>query len=455
MPNTLRHLSIGAPPERVHQLAATREGIQRWWTGRPVTGYDEVGGQLSVYFRDPANPAATLEVLERRAGQIVWRFLEGPHDWVDTRITYALEARDDGGTTLLFIPEGWRQENELMSGSSTSWAACLMSLKSGADCRRFKAYPGGEISRSSGAGDPRSVPRAAAGTSRALTYAGSYLHNVPAAMSDDDAVFKALADQTRRVLLDRLRERNGQTLSELCEPLAMARQSATQHLGVLEASNLITTFRRGREKLHYLNPVPLWTIQERWIEKFERPRLRALSAVKRRAEEHTMVDRPAYVYVTYIASSPERVWEALTDPELTGQYWGHSNVSDWQVGSPWEHRRVDGSGVADVIGTVVESDPPYRLAMTFDPPGDPPPHGPSKVTFDVEPYHEIVRLTVTHENLADSDALATVSAGWPAVFANLKSLLETGDVLPRAPWEMHAEQRAAQMALNDPRATGP
>ena len=281
-----------------------------------------------------------------------------------------------------------------------------------------------------------------------LTYAGKYLHI--RRVDGDDAVFKALADPTRRALLDRLRERNGQTLGELCEPLAMARQSATQHLGVLEDANLITTVRRGREKLHYLNPVPLWAIQERWIEKFERPRLRALSAIKQRAEEGTMADRPSYVYVTYIESSPERVWEALTDPALTAQYWGHSNVSDWQAGSPWEHRRVDGSGIADVAGTVLEAMPPRRLAMTFDAPGGAPPEGPSKVTFDIEPYHEIVRLTVTHENLGGSDALEAASAGWPAVCANLKSLLETGHVLPQAPWEMHAELRTAQMSRNDP-----
>jgi uncharacterized protein YndB with AHSA1/START domain/DNA-binding transcriptional ArsR family regulator len=271
----------------------------------------------------------------------------------------------------------------------------------------------------------------------------------------DDAVFRALADPTRRALLDRLRQRNGQTLGELCAPLEMARQSATQHLGLLEAANLITTIRRGREKLHYLNPVPLWEMQERWIERFERPRLRALSDIKHRAEEGTMAGtQPGYVYVTYIESSPERVWEALTDPDLTARYWGHSNVSDWENGSPWEHRRVDGSGIADMIGTVLESVPPRRLTLTFDSPARTPPQGPSTVTFDIEPYHEIVRLTVTHENLPDDDAREAVSAGWPAVCANLKSLLETGHVLPRAPWEMHAERRAAQMARNDPRPSG-
>jgi uncharacterized protein YndB with AHSA1/START domain/DNA-binding transcriptional ArsR family regulator len=266
---------------------------------------------------------------------------------------------------------------------------------------------------------------------------------------DDDVVFRALADPTRRALLDRLRERNGQTLGELCEPLAMARQSATQHLDLLENANLIVTVRRGREKLHYLNPVPLWEVTERWIERFERPRLRALSAIKHRSEEESMADRPTYVYVTYIESSPERVWDALTNPDLTAQFWGHSNVSDWHAGSAWEHRRVDGSGIADVVGTVLESQPPRRLAITFDAPGAQPPEGPSRVTFDIEPYHEIVRLTVTHENLADDAALEAISAGWPAVFANLKSLLETGHVLPRAPWEMHAELRAAQMSARD------
>jgi uncharacterized protein YndB with AHSA1/START domain/DNA-binding transcriptional ArsR family regulator len=287
-----------------------------------------------------------------------------------------------------------------------------------------------------------------------LTYAGIYLHIERVADGPDgDAVFRALADPTRRALLDRLREQNGQTLTELCGPLNMARQSATQHLGVLEAANLITTVRRGRAKLHYLNPVPLWDIERRWIGKFERPRLTALSAIKDQAEheEDTVTaERPDYVYVTYIESSPERVWQALTDADLTAQYWGHSNVSDWRVGSTWEHRRVDGSGIADVIGKIIESEPPRRLALTFDAPGESPAGGPSVVTFDIEPYHEIVRLTVTHENLADQDALDAIAAGWPAVFANLKSLLETGHVLPNAPWEMHADLRAAQMARNDP-----
>jgi uncharacterized protein YndB with AHSA1/START domain len=269
--------------------------------------------------------------------------------------------------------------------------------------------------------------------------------------SDVDKVFKALADPTRRRLLDSLRQDNGQTLGRLCGQLDMARQSATQHLAVLEDANLISTVRRGREKLHYLNPVPIHDIQQRWIAPFDQPRLRALDAVKRQAEEPGMTTgKPNFVYVTYIQSTPQRIWQALTDADLTAEYWGHSNVSDWQVGSTWEHRRVDGSNIADVIGTVLESTPPTRLVITFDAPGSESADGPSTVTFHIEPYQDIVRLTVTHENLADRDALDAISAGWPAVMANLKSLLETGHVLPQAPWEMHAELRAAQIARNDP-----
>jgi uncharacterized protein YndB with AHSA1/START domain len=220
----------------------------------------------------------------------------------------------------------------------------------------------------------------------------------------------------------------------------MARQSATQHLDILERANLIVVVRRGRERLHYLNPAPIHEIEERWISGFEKPRLQAISAIKNRAEECAMTNEPAsvptYVYVTYIRASAEQVWQALTDADLTTRYWGHANVSDWQPGSTWEHRRVDGSDLAEVIGRVIEAKPPTRLVITFEAPGDEPPGGPSVVTFLVEPHHDIVRLTVTHENLADQTALGEVSHGWPAVIANLKSLLETGEVLPRVPWEM-------------------
>ena len=250
-----------------------------------------------------------------------------------------------------------------------------------------------------------------------------------------DDVFRALADPTRRHLLDRLHEDNGQTLGELCERVDMTRQSATQHLAVLEAANLISTVRRGREKLHYLNPVPIGELQERWIEKFERPRLRALRTVKRRAEG-AMADKPKFVYVTYIESTPEQVWHALTDPAATAEYWGHSNVSDWRAGSAWEHRRTDGSGIADVVGEVVESAPPTRLVTTWAEPGDESGERTSRVSFDIVPHGDIVRLTVTHEDLTDEAERDEAAGGWAAVLSNLKSFLETGHALPQAPWEM-------------------
>src|SRR5690349_5309415 len=162
---------------------------------------------------------------------------------------------------------------------------------------------------------------------------------------DLELVFKALADPTRRAVLDRLRARDGQTLTELCDGLGMARQSVTQHVDLLVNAALVSVVRRGRERLHYLNPEPIHRLQERWISAFDRPRLAALAAVRHAAEELAMTDAttgiPTYVYVTYIRATAEQVWHALTDADLTARFWGHANVSDWQPGSTWEHRRVD------------------------------------------------------------------------------------------------------------------
>jgi len=149
---------------------------------------------------------------------------------------------------------------------------------------------------------------------------------------------------------------------------------------------------------------------------------------------------PTYVYVTYIKATPEQVWQALTDADLTARYWGHRNESDWRPGSTWQHLRTDGSGISDVTGTVLEALPPERLVMTF--PGSAEQRQePSQVTFTIEPHEEIVRLTVRHEGLPTQSDYEAISGGWPAVMANLKSLLETGEVLPQAPWEMSLSGR--------------
>ena len=179
----------------------------------------------------------------------------------------------------------------------------------------------------------------------------------------DDDVFKALGDPSRRVLLDSLNERNGQTLRELCSRLDMARQSVSKHLAVLEAANLVTTVRRGREKLHYLNAAPINEIAERWITRYERDRVHALADLKR-ALENTTMDRPSFVYTTYIKTTPDRLWQALTEPAFTEAYWGITFDTDWSAGAPmsWRQRGVT---ITDAEQRVVESDPYRRLSYTW------------------------------------------------------------------------------------------
>jgi uncharacterized protein YndB with AHSA1/START domain len=147
MPNILHRVSIDAPPESVHELIATRDGIERWWTAHPVRGDEAVGGQLRVYFNGGDKAAAVFEVVEQTPEKIVWRCVDGPAEWRDTRISFAFNLSPDGGTTLLFSHEGWKNESELMHGCSTNWGAYLTSLKSGAEGRGFQPYPGGEVSR--------------------------------------------------------------------------------------------------------------------------------------------------------------------------------------------------------------------------------------------------------------------------------------------------------------------
>jgi uncharacterized protein YndB with AHSA1/START domain len=145
------------------------------------------------------------------------------------------------------------------------------------------------------------------------------------------------------------------------------------------------------------------------------------------------MSRPSFIYVTYIDSTPERVWQALTDPAFTRKYWvNHRNASDWQVGSEWRHEDYDDASLVDIVGHVVESSPPRHLVLTWASPKDAKdPDKVSRVTFDIETYGDGVRLTVTHAELEpDSGMLQGISAGWPLVLSSLKTLLETGEPLP-------------------------
>jgi uncharacterized protein YndB with AHSA1/START domain len=140
-----------------------------------------------------------------------------------------------------------------------------------------------------------------------------------------------------------------------------------------------------------------------------------------------------FVYVTYIAADPKRVWDALLRSELTRKYWGHDNVSDWKPGSKWEHRQADESRKVRIAGKVLESDPPRRLVLTWNDPAASDAATQSRVTIELEPIEDMVRLTITHDQLVPgSDMHRKIAAGWPRVLSSLKSLLETGR--PLATW---------------------
>jgi uncharacterized protein YndB with AHSA1/START domain len=147
MPTILHRLTIDAEPSRVQNLVATRDGVAAWWTGRPVTGDDSVGGRIAVSFGDSDRTAAVFEILEQDPDRVVWRVVDGPQDWLDTTIDFTFVPRSNGGTTLLFHHEGWAKESEFMGNCTTNWGAYLMSLKAGAETEQFAPYPGGEVSR--------------------------------------------------------------------------------------------------------------------------------------------------------------------------------------------------------------------------------------------------------------------------------------------------------------------
>lgn len=248
---------------------------------------------------------------------------------------------------------------------------------------------------------------------------------------DDDKVFKALGDPARRRLLDRLHRKNSQTLTELCASMDMTRQSVTQHLGLLEDANLISTARRGREKLHYINPVPLHDVYERWVRKFETDRLALLHDLKHHLErKEDMTDKSArFVYVTYIRTTPEKVYEAITTPEIARRYWGHENVSDWTPGAKWQHIRANDERSVELVGTVIETEPPHRLIITWSAASKADdPNEESRVTFDIEGQENgMVKLTVTHDQLQPGSSMEKgIGKGWPLVLSSMKSYLETG-----------------------------
>lgn len=229
-----------------------------------------------------------------------------------------------------------------------------------------------------------------------------------------DDVFRALADPSRRRLLDSLAEHDGQSLGELCGVLSMARQSVSKHLAVLEAANLVTTMRDGRRTLHHLSAHPTAAV-EHWIARYSSPDVDAsFGLIPRNVEE--------FVYPTYIRTTPERLWHAITNPAYSEQCMGHAIESDWLKGSTYVWLE-DGHRIEDPEQVVLESDPYQRLAFTFrtlDATAEEPR---SHVVFDIEPYDDQVKLTVTHESAGSVHSV--ISQMWPLKLSRLKTELES------------------------------
>src|SRR3982074_366153 len=224
-----------------------------------------------------------------------------------------------------------------------------------------------------------------------------------------DAVFKAMADPTRRSLLDDLFREDGQTLSALEGRLPMTRFGVMRHLKQLEEAGLVVTRRRGREKLHFLNPVPIRLVHDRWVSQYAQPWTAALSDIKQRLE--TPMEK---VFEIYIRTTPERLWQAITDPGIRSKYhFGTQVTSDWTPGSRYEQGHP-AAGITIAEGENLEVDPPRRLvqsmvALWSD---DVKSEGTSRVTWEIEPVGDSCRLTLTHDQMREG-APGSLYGGWP------------------------------------------
>jgi uncharacterized protein YndB with AHSA1/START domain len=241
-----------------------------------------------------------------------------------------------------------------------------------------------------------------------------------------ELVFRALSDPTRRELLDALFGADGQTLVSLTARFDMTRIGVAKHLRILEDAGLVVSHRRGREKLHFLNVVPIRMIHDRWIDKYSERWAAGLIGLRDHME--ATMDK---AYEIYIRSTPERLWDAITSPEVRAQFqFGCRIDSDWTPGSSYEITSGNAQGRLLVEGTNVEVDPPRKLVQTFhahwDDASDG--HGPTRVTWEIEPVGDSCRLLVTHDQLAP-DAPETLYGGWPMMLSGLKTYLETGTLL--------------------------
>jgi uncharacterized protein YndB with AHSA1/START domain/DNA-binding transcriptional ArsR family regulator len=240
-----------------------------------------------------------------------------------------------------------------------------------------------------------------------------------------EPVFKALADPTRRELLDELFRHDGQTLGALAGRFAMTRVAVAKHLRLLEDADLVVTRRRGREKLHYLNPVPIRLVHDRWVSKYTEAWAAGLADLKRDLEASM-----EKVFEIYIRTTPERLWQAITDPSLRARYqFGARIESDWAAGSSYRVAHPGAPGPL-IEGENLQVDPPRRLVQSYRAVWDDnvAAEGTSRVTWDIEPVGDSCRLTVTHDQLRQG-ADEHLYGGWPMILSGLKTWLETGEEL--------------------------
>jgi uncharacterized protein YndB with AHSA1/START domain/DNA-binding transcriptional ArsR family regulator len=240
-----------------------------------------------------------------------------------------------------------------------------------------------------------------------------------------EPVFKALADPTRRELLDELFRRDGQTLGALANRFDMTRVAVAKHLRLLEDAGLVATRRRGREKLHYLNPIPIRLVHDRWVSKYTEAWAAGLADLKRGLEASM-----EKVFEIYIRTTPERLWQAITDAEVRARYQFGARVrSDWTSGSTYQVLH-DGAPHALIEGENLDVDPPHRLVQSYQAAWDDDiaTEGTSRVTWEIEAVGDSCRLTVTHDQLRE-DADPHLYGGWPMILSGLKTWLETGQEL--------------------------
>jgi uncharacterized protein YndB with AHSA1/START domain/DNA-binding transcriptional ArsR family regulator len=251
-----------------------------------------------------------------------------------------------------------------------------------------------------------------------------------------EPVFRALADPTRRALLDELFERDGQTLVALTARHDMTRIAVAKHLRILEESGLVVSRRKGREKHHFLNPVPIRLIHDRWVSKYTERWAAGLTGLKQELEQSM-----EKVFEIYIRTTPERLWHAITDPETRRKYhFGVSAESDWTPGSAWQLRHPGSEGPL-AEGENLEVDPPRRLVQSMRTlwSDDAEREGTSRVTWEIEAVGDSCRLTVVHDQLHEN-APEELYGGWPMILSGLKTWLETGQTLTTPGSLMYGER---------------